>query len=80
MTYRLFYDARPIKSAVKVVGEGLELDFASGEELQEQKFDIPYRVESITAENDTIVLHIVKRDMHPDLSWSDREVSVFDGS
>ena len=79
MTYGLFYDVRPIRSVVKVIGDGLELDFSSGEELSKQKFDVPYRVESITAENDTVVLRVVEKDMHPDMSWSDREVSAFDG-
>ena len=60
MKYKLSYEVKKIKSRVLLKFEGKEAEYKSGTKLADVEFDKYYLIDSITAENDMVVLMLVE--------------------
>lgn len=78
MKYKLSYEVKKIKSRVLVKFDGNEAEYESGIELADVEFDKYYLIDSITAENDTVVLTLVENTKINDISWcGEEQISFF---
>ncbi len=77
MTYRVEQVVRKIKSPVVVKIGDNTISYQNGESLAEASFDEPVKIESITAQNDKIIIQLTKNDSLNDTNWSDKDNSYF---
>jgi len=77
MKYKLSYEVKKIKSRVLVKFEDNEVEYESGTELADVEFDKYYLIDSIIAENDTIILNLVENTKINDISWCGEEQNSF---
>ena len=77
MTYKVEQFVKKITSPITVtIGEN-SIAFQNGEKLAEASFCEPVKIESITAQNDIIIIQLAKNDSVNDMSWSDKDNSYF---
>ncbi len=77
MTYKIEQFVKKIKSAVTVrIGDN-SIDFPDGEILAEAAFGEPMTIDSIFAENDKIIIRLVKNDRINDVNWIGEEQADF---
>ena len=78
MRYKLFSEFNKIISPVRIVlDNGAMMDYSDGEAVLDAEFDKPYCIESISADQDMIVITLKENDMINDTSWSKSDVSFF---
>jgi len=78
MKYKLSYEVKKIKSRILVKYDGNEAEYDSGAELVDVEFDKYYLIDSITAENDMVVLTLIENTKINDTNWSnDSNISFF---
>lgn len=78
MKYKLSYEVNKIKSRVLVKFDSNEAEYKSGAELADVEFDKYYLIDSITAENDTVVLTLVENTKINDINWcGEGKISFF---
>lgn len=71
MTYRLNPEVEKIKSPIilQIPGEKRTLRFTDGPELASALFETNYLIESLTAQDDAVLLVIRRNDKVNDTSW-----------
>lgn len=78
MKDKLSCEVKKIKSRILVKFEGNEAEYESGAELADVEFDKYYLIDSITAENDMVVLTLVENTKINDISWNNNDdISFF---
>lgn len=78
MKYKLSYEVKKIKSRVLVKFEDNEATYESGAELADVEFDKYYLIDSITADNDMVVLTLVENTKINDINWcGEEQISFF---
>ena len=77
MTYRVEQFVRKIKSPVTVKIGDKSILFPDGERLAEASFDEPLLIGSLTAEDNRIIIQLVKNDKLNDVNWIGEEQASF---
>lgn len=73
MTYRVEQFVAKIKSPVVAVIEDKQMEFADGKALAETAFSTLFRIESLTARGDKIIVRLVENDRINDINWVGEE-------
>lgn len=79
MAYKLDQTVRLIKSPVLLKTEDSQIPYDSGNALAEASFEKRYAIDSITAENNRIVICVSENTDRGTADWTDKKVSLFDG-
>lgn len=79
MAYKLDQTVRLIKSPVRLKTEDSQISYDSGNALAEATFEKRYSIDSITAENNQIVICVSENTDRGTAGWTDKKVSLFDG-
>ena len=80
MTYRVEQFVAKIKSPVVAVIEDRQIEYADGKVLSETSFSKLFRIESLTAKGDRIIIKLVENDRLNDTNWTGEEqAGFFDG-
>lgn len=69
-----------IKSPIVLNLDGVEMEYKNGRVLANAVFGERYFIESITAENNKIILEAVENNKYGKVYWTDKKVSMFDGT
>lgn len=77
MTYKVEQFVRKIKSPVTVRISENSIVFPDGERLAEASFCEPLTIESIIAEDNNIIIQLVKNDKINDINWIGEEQADF---
>ena len=78
MGYKLNSEIEKVKSPVRLIfPDGTMIDYDDGKSALSAEYDMPYCIQSITAEQNMIVMTLKENDMINDTSWSKLEVSFF---
>ncbi len=77
MTYRVEQFVAKIKSPVVAVIEDKQMEFADGKALAETAFSKLFRIESLTAKGDKIIIKLVENDRLNDTNWTGEEQADF---
>ena len=77
MTYRIEQFVRKIALPIIAEYEDYQNEYSSGNELADSIQDKPYVIESISAENDRIIIKLKQNQNINDTSWSETDQSYF---
>ncbi len=79
MAYKLDQTVRLIKSPVLLKTEDSQIPYDSGNTLAAASFEKRYAIDSITAENNRIVICVSENTDRGTAGRTDKKVSLFDG-
>lgn len=79
ITYKLDQTVRLIQSPVLLRTGETETSYENGKAVAAASFEKRYAIDSITAENNRIVICVTENTDKGTTDWTDREVSLFDG-
>ena len=77
MTYRIEQFVAKIESPVIAVLQGEQREFPNGRALAETAFSRLFRIESLTAQGDRIIIKLVENDRLNDTNWTGEEQAGF---
>ena len=77
MTYKIEQFVAKIESPVVAVIEDKQMEFADGKALAETTFSKLFRIESLTARGDKVVVKLVENDRLNDTNWTGEEQADF---
>lgn len=78
MRYKLNSEIGKVSSPVRMIfPDGIMIDYDDGKSALSAEYDSPYCIQSISAEQNIIVVKLKENDMINDTSWSKSEVSFF---
>jgi len=78
MTYKLSSEIIKVSGPVRLIfPNGTKIDYHDGKSALSAEYDIPYCIQSISAEQNMIVVTLKENDMINNTSWSKSEVSFF---
>lgn len=69
-----------VKSPIVLRVDGVEREYENGTVAANADFSEMYLFESITAESHKIVVEVVKNNKYGKVYWTDKQVSMFDGT
>ncbi len=79
MEYGIMFDFEKICAPVILQIGDERREYADGKAASAVKFPEPYLVEKIGAEDNKVVVYDVNNTKMNDTSWTDKNVSLFDG-
>lgn len=80
LTYRLDPGLLVIQSPVILKTEDSETGYENGAAVVEAIFEKRYTIDSITAEDDKVVICVSENTGTKEADWTERNVSLFDGN